>query len=292
MSMSRFPTPLLVLCIGSAAIASSRAISRSQSQTSPRTIVAQRTVSPLQRGINPTNSHAPNHADRRRQSAIRSASMTVDRMGASGAAYVPGRVIVKFKDGTSTTARVAAMSLARTAGTAPAITRPTYANFDVMAIDAAEDPEAIAESLRQSAAVEYAQAAYRVHAQFVPNDGFYARQWNLPLINLERAWDLQPAAGSAMTIAVLDTGIAYMDATVAVHASAFTDEDGVLYPALGDLTLRFVAATELGSSSRFVNPYDFIWNDASPIDLDGHGTRQRHARSAHEQRAERHGRHV
>jgi serine protease len=272
MSISRFPTALLMLSVGIAATASTHAIFGSQAATSPRTIVAQRTVSPLQRGIIPTQSHAPNHADRRRQAAIRPASTTVDRVGASGAAYVPGKVIVKFKDGASATARVTAMSRARTASTTASIARPPYANFDVLSLDATEDPESIAESLRQSADVEYAQAAYRVHPQFVPNDGFYARQWNLPLINLERAWDIQPAAGSAMTIAVLDTGIAYTDATVSVRASAFTDEDGVLYPALGDLTLRFVAATELGPSSRFVEPHDFIWNDSSPIDLDGHGT--------------------
>jgi serine protease len=272
MSMSRFPTPLLLLCVGTAMLASTRAIVGRQPQTSARTIVVQRTVTPLQRGIIPANSHAPNHADRRRQAAIRPASMTVDRVGRTGAAYVPGKVIVKFKDGASASARVTAMSRARSASAAPSVTRPTAANFDVMSIEMTEDPEAIAESLRQSADVEYAQAAYRVQAQFVPNDGFYVRQWNLPLINLERAWDIQPAAGSAMTIAVLDTGIAYADATVAVRASAFTDEDGVLYPALGDLTLRFVAATELGPSNRFVDPYDFIWNDSSPVDLDGHGT--------------------
>jgi serine protease len=232
----------------------------------------ERTVSPLQRGIIPTSSHAPHHADRRRQAAIRPASVTIDRIGTSGAAYAPGKVIVKFKESASATARVTAMSRARTTGAASTTTRPSYGNFDIMSIDAMEDAEAVADALRQSADVEYAQAAYRVYPQFVPNDRFYARQWNLPLINLERAWDIQPAAGSAMTIAVLDTGIAYTDATVAVRASAFTDEDGVVYPALGDLTLRFVAATELGSASRFVDPHDFIWNDSAPIDLDGHGT--------------------
>jgi serine protease len=38
------------------------------------------------------------------------------------------------------------------------------------------------------------------------------------------------------------------------------------------LTLPFVAATELGPSSRFVAPRDFIWGGTTPIDLDGHGT--------------------
>jgi serine protease len=36
--------------------------------------------------------------------------------------------------------------------------------------------------------------------------------------------------------------------------------------------LDFVAATELQPLSRFVAPHDFIWNDALPVDLNGHGT--------------------
>src|SRR5207302_10970476 len=48
--------------------------------------------------------------------------------------------------------------------------------------------------------------------------------------------------------------------------------NGVNYPALGALTLPFVAATELAPSSRFVSPHDFIWDSNLPIDLDGHGT--------------------
>jgi serine protease len=38
------------------------------------------------------------------------------------------------------------------------------------------------------------------------------------------------------------------------------------------LTLQFVAATELGPSTRFVSPRDFIWNDDTPLDFNGHGT--------------------
>ncbi len=44
------------------------------------------------------------------------------------------------------------------------------------------------------------------------------------------------------------------------------------YPALGRVTVPFAAAPELGAADRFVSPWDFIWNDNSPLDLDGHGT--------------------
>ena len=138
---------------------------------------------------------------------------------------------------------------------------------------------------RSGADVEYAQPAYRVHAAqttFVPNDRFYSEQWNLPMIDMERAWDIQPQAGSSITVAVLDTGVAFANRTIAFHANAFrVDADGnvlpanaagTLYPALGDLTLSFVTATELGPATRFVAPHDFVWNDDTPLDFDGHGT--------------------
>ena len=116
-------------------------------------------------------------------------------------------MIVKFKDGVSAASRVSALS--SVSRTATMSTRSASQDFDVVQIAAGEDAESTARAFRARADVEYAQAAYRVHPAFVPNDQFYSIQWNLPLIDMERAWDIQPAGGSAITVAVLDTGIAY-----------------------------------------------------------------------------------
>ena len=43
------------------------------------------------------------------------------------------------------------------------------------------------------------------------------------LIDLERAWDIQPQAGSSITVAVLDTGVAYTNATLTVNISGFSN---------------------------------------------------------------------
>ena len=160
--------------------------------------------------------------------------------------------------------------------------RAANQDFDIVSMDPSVDAEAAARELAARPDVEYAQPAYRVHAELKPNDTLYSKQWNLPDIDMERAWDIQPAAGSTITVAVLDTGVAYTNVTRTYHANAFRiDADGdvvvggttgVLYPSLGDLTLDFVAAPDLGPSSRFVAPHDFIWNTDLPIDLDGHGT--------------------
>ena len=70
--------------------------------------------------------------------------------------------------------------------------RPASADFDIVKIDPNDDAEAVANELSRRPDVEYAQPAYRVHTMFVPNDPYYQLlQWNLRLINMEKAWDIQ-----------------------------------------------------------------------------------------------------
>jgi serine protease len=202
--------------------------------------------------------------------ALQTASTAHDLVGEGGARYVPGRVIVKFRDGVSSARRLSALSA--TSRTASISGRPDYANFDIVRIDLSEDPAVVAKGLAQQPDVEYAQPAHRVHTQFVPNDPLYKKlQWNLPLIGMERAWDIQPQAGSSIIVAVIDTGVAYSDATLNATLPAFS-LDGVQYPALGPVTIPVAAAPQVGSASRFVAPHDFLYNTITPLDLEGHGT--------------------
>ncbi len=196
---------------------------------------------------------------------------TLDRTGRTGAAYAAGRVIVKFRDGTSSAVRL--NSVARVSASSTVSERPSYANFDVLSIDPNEDAEAVADAMSQRPEVEYAQPAYRVHKTFVPNDQFYQQfQWNLPLIDMERAWDIQGTAGSSIIVAVLDTGIAFESKVVRFKGLAFTDDAGNVHPGLGMVDIPFAAATDLFAAGRFVAPHDFIWDDNDPLDLDSHGT--------------------
>jgi serine protease len=213
--------------------------------------------------------HAPGTAETLRRIATREAVRQDG--GQSGARYAPGRLIVKFRENASPDERAAALKAISPSASIDAA--QAYADFNMVRIDPDQDAEAAASALAEHGAVEYAQPAYRVHAMFVPNDPLYAtRQWNLPLINLERAWDLQPQAGSAIVVAVLDTGIAYQNATLVENVPAFRDENGVLYPALGRVTIPYAAASQLVAPGRFVAPHDFIWDNDLPLDFDGHGT--------------------
>jgi serine protease len=254
-------TAALAVCILPAA--------RGRGQAGPQSgIVIEYSAPPaIDRGLAPDVSRAPDSAERRIRDSIRAEGRRTERAGASGVRYVAGRLIVKFKDGVSAAAKSSALS----ATSASASTRPSYADFDIVSIDESADAEEAARVMAARPDVVYAQPAYRVHTQFKPNDTLYARQWNLPDVDMERAWDIQPQAGSSIVVAVVDTGVAYTNVTMQFHASAFRS-NGVTYPALGDLTLPFVAAPELGPSSRFVKPHDFIWDTDLPLDLDGHGT--------------------
>ena len=181
--------------------------------------------------------------------------------------FVPGSIIVKFRPGTSPDAQ--RMVLAQVDGAAG---RPlSDADFDIVSIDANADPEAAARELEAQPDVEYAQARYRVHPRFTPNDPLYAQQWNYTTLDMERAWDINPGASPSVVVAVLDSGVAYRSAVVRYQARAFT-LDGVPFRSLGVVDVPFAAAPELAGPDRFVAPRDFIWDTTLPFDLDGHGT--------------------
>lgn len=268
--MPRLRAHLLALSVGLALFVLLGVNGRGQSPPAPHRVVVQRVGPPaIDRGLLPHGARGPGDRDMlRREALVRAARL--DRVGASGGRYVPGRVIVKFREGAAASSKASA--IARASRSASLATRPAYANFDILRLDPAEDAEAVASALSASPDVEYAQAAYRVHTEFVPNDPYYPLQWNFPLIDLERAWDINLGATPSIVIAVLDTGIAFENAIVQFQAAAFTDGSGNQYPALGNLELSFAAATELATPTRFVAPYDFIWNDDTPLDTDGHGT--------------------
>jgi len=230
-------------------------------------------LSAVDAGLIANESHTPGSSETLKRARLANA-ISHDRIGASGVRYASGRVIVKFRDQMQTDLRLQAIRSASASGAiAP---RALHADFDIVTLDPIEDPEEVAQLLQAEPGVEYAQVAHRMHALFVPNDPLYASsQWNLPLINMEKAWDIQPQAGSSITVAVLDTGVAYKNITLDVTAKSFRDDGGVLYPALGRLSIPYSAAPQIvasGQSSRIVTPHDFIWDDDSPLDFHGHGT--------------------
>src|SRR5689334_1265773 len=106
----------------------------------------------------------------------------------AGEPFLRGSIIVKFRDGTGAAAQRAMLASVNGAAT----NALSYSDFNIVAIDPTADPEAMAKKLDAQPDVDYAQARYLVHPLFVPNDPLYARQWNYPAIDMERAWDINP----------------------------------------------------------------------------------------------------
>lgn len=200
--------------------------------------------------------------------ALNKATDSHTRRMPANARYLRGSVIVKFRDGTSAARKADLVSLV--AGRSmPGL---AYAAFDLVAIDPADDPEAVASRLSAQPDVAYAQARYRARPLFRPNDPLYSLQWNLPALELERAWDINPGASPSVIVAVVDSGVAYTNTSLRFVQFNPQSIDGVVFPALGTVDIPFAAAPDLGAADRFVAPYDFIWDDPQPIDIHGHGT--------------------
>jgi serine protease len=200
--------------------------------------------------------------------ATRKATDSYTRRMPVGARSMRGSIIVKFRAGTSP-ARKAALTSLVAGRSMPA---QPYAAFDLVAIDPAVDPEAAASRLSAQPDVAYAQARYRARPLYRPNDPLYTLQWHLPVLELERGWDINPGASPSVIVAVVDSGIAYTSASLRFAQFNAQSIDGVVYPALGTVDIPFAAAPELGAADRFISPRDFVWDDAQPVDLDGHGT--------------------
>ena len=182
--------------------------------------------------------------------------------------YVPGKVLVRWR---SPSREPLERDLTRDGIAIQRIEHPDYADFAVLRTAADVNPEEVSRRLSLRTDVAYAQPAYRVHTRLRPNDPRYSAQWNLPAIDLERAWDINPGASSNIIVAVLDTGVAYRGGTFRYNARAFRLDDEP-FPALGPIDVTFAMAPDLGPSDRFVSPRDFIWEDQLPFDLDSHGT--------------------
>jgi serine protease len=166
--------------------------------------------------------------------------------------FAPGHIVVKADQGIS---EQELRALAREVG-GHDVTKPSYADFYYVHLDEGVSPVDASRTLSGRRGVEYAEADPRYHLMFVPSDPLYKYQWHFSKIGMEQAWDVNPGATSDIVVAVLDSGVAYRDFTIQ-------------YP--DGTTIQFAQVLDL-KGTTFIDPYDFVWDNAYPLDLDGHGT--------------------
>ena len=181
---------------------------------------------------------------------------------ASAADYVPGQVIVGYAQ--QPTGTVTA-NIARATGTETTQAAPSPApDTQVVKLKPGVTVTQALRKLRRQRGVAYAVPNFIAHASgsWTPNDpgrtkaraGWQRLQWNfLPSIgvNAPQAWanliaDHRPG-GKGVTIAILDTGVAFRN------------------------WKQFRKSPDFGRT-RFVSPYDFVSHNRNPLDREGHGT--------------------
>jgi serine protease len=119
-----------------------------------------------------------------------------------GQEFVPGELIVRFRPSVSAAGRSDLL-----ANEGAQLSRDLLLpRHSLVKVPEGREDEFLAR-LAKNPRVESVERNGIVQAVFTPNDPYYYLQWDLPQIGMPSAWDV--ADGSGVTVAVVDTGVAY-----------------------------------------------------------------------------------
>jgi serine protease len=175
----------------------------------------------------------------------------------TGAQYRRGELLVRFKADVDSAIRVRALESNR--GTR--LLRVLEGNWSLASVDSGVSLPQIMTALRSAPEVEEVALNFRMEAKQVrPNDEFYRLQWNFDAIDLPKAWQINPGAKNDVIVAVIDTGVNTVTDTFVYNSP------------VGQIPVRFAAVPDLITDDRIASPYDFVYADKYPVDVEGHGT--------------------
>jgi serine protease len=177
--------------------------------------------------------------------------------------FLPGEVVVRFKDGMTADQQQRALDVVRSR---PTVDSLEWAGPVAIVRDPTEpDARQLAQRLAAQPEVQYAEPNYLRHHQFTPNDpGYSPRQWNFPAIDLPRAWDINKGANANIIVAVVDTGITNVNQTFSTRTWNGT--------ALQLINVTFAINPDL-TPSRIVSSIDLVSGFGTTVlDSEGHGT--------------------
>jgi serine protease len=175
--------------------------------------------------------------------------------------FVPGEVLVKFRTGTTPSTQSRALSAVR--GRVDATASRWIGDVFLAHVPDEPDPEVAAAVVSRQPEVEWAQPNYLRELHATPNDPSYPLQWNFQLMEMPRAWDINPGGSSDVTVAVLDTGVTTVTSTLPMTLWTGNDFEVVDVPVAIDPD---IAAT------RILPGRDFVFWSGPVIDFVGHGT--------------------
>lgn len=195
-------------------------------------------------------------------------SGTISDTKKKAAEYMPGELLVKFRDGTSVITTESLHSSIK------AVRKKEIKELRVQQIKLPENitvTEAI-EHYQRDPNVEYAEPNYIIHKAAEPSDQYFNNLWGLNNtgqnggapdadIDAPEAWDITTGSHDVI-IAVIDTGI----------ASGHPDLSGNIWRNAGETNCSDGTDNDGNGYTDDCNGWDFIGNDNDPSDFDGHGT--------------------
>ncbi len=193
--------------------------------------------------------------------ALAVGSEIVDRglVEGNGPPFAENEIVVRFRDRASPAA-INALNAAHGATVAKAQPR---SGLQRLQLPENANLQAVLAAYQRSPIVEEAALNYTVRLFEFPNDPNYPYQWHLHDtvggMWAESAWSESTTHGSGVTVAVIDTGVAYEDYV--------RQQSGFFFAP----TFTFKQAPDL-SGTTFVHPWNFIYDDEHANDDHGHGT--------------------
>ena len=179
-----------------------------------------------------------------------------------GTDHVAGELIVRFRDGVTTTARTRALSALRTGAAAPAEVR-AIGEAVVIRTPSEPDARAAAAVLQRQPEVEWVQPNYLRRLHSTPNDPSYPRQWNFELLGLPRAWDINDGGRGDIRVAIIDTGVTTVNDTF-----QFRVWTGAAFETI---SVPFRINPDI-AAARILPGRDFVFWSGPVLDMNGHGT--------------------
>lgn len=172
--------------------------------------------------------------------------------------YRPGEILVQFR-GQSTPGQRNAAAVAEGAQVVSDVTPDGLVKIR---LGAGQTVESVFDRWNTRSDVEYAAPNLYARGFFTPNDTTIAHfdlAWNLRAVHAYEAWDVVTGHPN-ITLAILDTGMAYEDREIPAYERPFVKPGVTMYRRSPELP------------GPFVPGWDFVHDDPYPNDDNGHGT--------------------